>query len=399
MFNFFPFSTKNNNREVIYLITFQFLFSFCISCGNDKTIIQITHHLQEKGLLTIFLDSLTSIESTSVNPVYFGDTLHLFIANELNNSVDVYEEATGKLSKRFRFEREGPGGISQIRTTVVKSRDSIFVIGKFHIANSKLINWKGEIINSRPINFEWGENKYNIVNHVSNIIPVENFWYITIGPLFDIGNPKSFNQSISFEYRYDIKGQNLEELPVFEPENYANQPHNFYSVVPSRVVDKENRLVYSWPEDEKIEVRSLQKIDSVFRFNAHINVFGELLNGSRSGPSGMDQLKEALDHVLYVKILYDPYRNLFYRIASLPTGEYKPEDLRHWTAFGRNRIGIIILDMNFQIAGYEILPAGKYNCYRAFVGKKGLYLSKNNIFREDFDENLLEYAIFEPVSD
>ena len=171
---------KNRGKLIIVIIFLLFCF-WCSSCEGDGSDIHTTHHFQETGILEINLDSLTSIDATSIIPSYFNDTLNLFITNELNNSVDVYDEASKELKKRFRFEREGPDGISQIRTTVVKNRDSIYVIGKFHIVNSKLINWEGDIINGRPIDFAWSGNKYNIVNHVSNIIQSGEFFYVTIG--------------------------------------------------------------------------------------------------------------------------------------------------------------------------------------------------------------------------
>ena len=389
---------KNRGKLIIVIIFLLFCF-WCSSCEGDGSDIHTTHHFQETGILEINLDSLTSIDATSIIPSYFNDTLNLFITNELNNSVDVYDEASKELKKRFRFEREGPDGISQIRTTVVKNRDSIYVIGKFHIVNSKLINWEGDIINGRPIDFAWSGNKYNIVNHVSNIIQSGEFFYVTIGALFDINNPNSFDQSFSYEYRYDLKNQTLEELPVYEPLSYVGQAHNFYSVVPSRTLDNNGWLIYSWPEEEMLEVRNIQNLDSVLRVDAHINSFGMVLKGTVGKRSSKEQLKEALDHLLYIKILYDPFRNLYYRIASLPTGEYEPSDLRHWSAFGRNKIGIIAMNGNFDIIGYTILKSEMYNCYRAFVGKKGLYISKNNIYRKDFNENLLEYSVFELVLD
>ena len=374
------------------------LLSLCVflSCGQDNSFEQFSHELYEKSSVQIRLDSLTSIDATSVVPSYLNDTLHLFITNELNNSIDVYNVETGNLARRFTFEREGPDGIPQIRTCIFRNKDSIYVIGKFHIINSKMINWEGEVINSRPFYFKWNDRKYNVVNHISTVIMNNGCLYISIGPLFDLNNPKNYNREYSFELKYDIKNQTLDELPIHVPPSYIGKAQNFYSIVPYRTLSDDDKLVYSWPNEENIEIRPLSNMDSVAREFAHIKRFGKLLKGTHGNLSSEEKLAEALDHVLYTQILYDPYREVYYRIASIPSGRYKRLDLNHWTAFGRNRLGIIVLDKDFNIIACTILESEMYNCFRSFVGKKGLYISKNNIFRKDFDENILEYAIFEP---
>lgn len=382
---------KNRGAFVIMPLLF---FGIFLSCSTNDYSVNFTHRFYKRGEIHINLDSLTSIDATSIIPAYIDDSLYLLIANELNNSIDCYNEASGKLSRRFIFEREGPDGINQIRTCVFKNKDSIYVVGKFHILRTKMITWDGEIVDGRPVYFSWSGNKYNIVNHMSTIILEKNNFYLSIGPLFDLNSPEQF-KSFSYEYKYDMKQGILDELPIYAPHSYLKSPQNFYSVVPYRTIDSKGRMIHSWPNEKELEIRDLENMNIVIRKYAHVENFGKLLAGTRGRLSPQEALAEALDHVLYTQVLYDPYRNVYYRIASIPAQRYEKSDLRHWTAFGRNRVGIVAFDKDFNIIAYKILEAELYNCFRSFVGKKGLYISKSNIFRKDFDENKLEYAVFD----
>lgn len=385
----------NEKSRGVFAICLPLFFCTFFGCSTREASIKSTHQFYERGTIVIDLDTLTSIDATSIVPAFIEGTLHLLIANELNNSIDAYNVVSGFLARRFIFEREGPNGINQIRTCVFKSKDSIYVVSKFHILRSKMINWNGEIVDERPFHFNLSGKKYNIVNHMSTILFEKNSLFLSIGPLFDLNVPDNFNQSFSYEYKYDVKHGTLDELPVFAPPSYSASPQNFYSVVPNRTIDNKGRLIHSWPNEEEIEIRDLENVNTVNRKYAHIDNFGKLLKGTKGKLQAPEMLAEALDHVLYTQVLFDPYRNVYYRIASLPEHLYEPADLNHWSAFGRNGVGIIALDKDFNIIAYKILKGELYNCFRSFVGKEGLYLSKNNTFRKDFDENKLEYAVFE----
>lgn len=379
-------------------VFFPFLFfSFLLSCSTKDPSLDLTHRFQESGSIQFNLDSLTSIDATSVIPAFIDSILHLFISNELNNSIDVYSEKDGLLSRRFTFEREGPLGISQVRTCVIRSPDSIYVIGKFNILDAKMIDWEGTVTDERPIFYDWNKSKSTVVNHMGDILLFDNKLYLSIGPLFDLNNPDNFNKSISYEYLYDFKLGRLESLPVFVPLSYQGKPQNFYSIVPTRTIDSKGRFIYSWPNDKELNIISLQKTDTISSKFAHINSFGNTITLTKGKRNPKEMLVEALEHVLYTKILYDPYKNVIYRIASIPSGLYQQSDLDHWTAFGRNKVAIIALDEKFNIIAWEILGAELYNCFRAFVGEKGLYISRANIYRDDFDEDKLDYTVFDLV--
>ncbi len=357
----------------------------------------------EKEPVVLQLDSLSSIDATSVQYLERGDSSWFLICNELNNSIDVYSEATGLLDKRFKFDREGPAGIYQISTCAFESPDSIFVIPKFHIAGTKVVDWTGAVIDERPVEVAglW-EAGYKTVNHMGSVLLKDNALMLSIGPLISLARVDELAR-FSFEYRYDLAGQVLEELPVVLPSSYQGRRVDLYSLIPDRVIDRRGQMVYSWSDEGEIEVRDLASMKVIARKQAHVEHFGPRKLAQHAGISHHDDprvydLEEALNRVLYIRILHDPYRDCYYRIAHIPARRYAREDLTdYWIAFQRNKVGILVLDSQFEIVGSMILDGELYDGYRALAGREGLYLSRANHFRHDFDENRLVFSVFEFV--
>lgn len=355
-----------------------------------------TCRIESVDHIEVHLDSLTSIDATSIVPGYINDILYLFIGNELNNSIDVYNATSGAMVKRLTFEREGPNSIPQLRTCVFVNEDSIYVFGSFHILRTKLIDWNGKIIDTQPVSYN-AIKDYTFVNHIGKIHFFDKSLFMCIGPLFDFYSGKNVNTTNSFVYEFDLVDQKLIEHPIYPPESYKNKPQSSHTIVPNMDLGPSGTLLISWPTDKYMEVRSISDPKHVRQVNAHVPGFNPLLARVRSGRDQKKSLAEALDHVLYTSVLYDRFRNMYYRIASLPSGKYVEEDLTHWTAFGRNKVGIIAMDSNFDIVAWRILPEEKYNCFRTFVTKEGLAVSLANPYWKDFDENKLVYEIFSCV--
>ncbi|SHN04074.1 hypothetical protein SAMN04488057_105390 [Cyclobacterium lianum] len=95
-------------------------------------------------------------------------------------------------------------------------------------------------------------------------------------------------------------------------------------------------------------------------------------------------------------MIYDPYRDVFYRL-TLPAVEYDPdasdEDLNSLNYY-RPYTGILLLDKDLNVMGEHTFgPYEVYAEYNFFVGKEGLYLSRNNLFHPDYDEGVFRYLV------
>ena len=108
-------------------------------------------------------------------------------------------------------------------------------------------------------------------------------------------------------------------------------------------------------------------------------------------------VKRACELPVYGNIIYDKYRNVYYRFA-FPEVEMGNErnylDIYH---NGRKQFSIIILDKDMNIVGETLFPEYTYNPYLLFIRKDGLYMSISHFKRPDFNENVLRFQKIELI--
>jgi len=94
----------------------------------------------------------------------------------------------------------------------------------------------------------------------------------------------------------------------------------------------------------------------------------------------------------YHHLLYDKYRDVFYRFALQPY-QFPKGKLPTGHAWGQE-FSIVILNNKYEIIGETRFPGNTYHYRMCFVGKKGLYLSLNNEENPCFDEDKLIFRCF-----
>ena len=112
--------------------------------------------------------------------------------------------------------------------------------------------------------------------------------------------------------------------------------------------------------------------------------------------------KDWCERAEYGNLLYDKYRNVYYRIArpktEVPSGLTDREYLDLFD-YGRKCFSIIILDKDFNIIGETLFPDYTYNSCMAFVHKDGLYISSSHAFSENYNDDNLTFQRFELVKE
>lgn len=108
-------------------------------------------------------------------------------------------------------------------------------------------------------------------------------------------------------------------------------------------------------------------------------------------------LKETCENPSYGNIMYDKYRQVYYRIVYPKVEFDRSEDFLSIFREGRKQISIMILDKDLNVVGETLFPAYTYNSNLAFVDEQGLYLSVSHYKRSDFDENFLRFQRIELV--
>ncbi len=368
-----------------------------VSCHQDAGIdYDYNKKLVEKETIRLHLDSITPVDNTYFTFERLDDTAFIFLTNVVYNSIDVYLRANGSFYKRLKFDREGPESIPQLQGYTVVNKDSIFVFGKFHIVHTRLINWNGICKNTQPIPLKVAQ-AHPVINHLSGsggaTYFVENSLFFMTFPLIEAKLPESYNTSVKFEYCYNLSKDSLTLLPLTYPKHYHNKTQNRFVANPYRDKGEDLQFVYSWPKEPYI-LQYDGKKQQFFVHNAHDARISPLFSPRIAYQSESEkELKNAIEHAFYMRILYDKYRKLYYRAALLPIAFDKKRHTSYMANFERP-FAIIVLDEAFRPVAFSVFPANLYNPYSLFVGADGLYIAKNNPNRKELHEEILELTVF-----
>jgi hypothetical protein len=105
--------------------------------------------------------------------------------------------------------------------------------------------------------------------------------------------------------------------------------------------------------------------------------------------------RQEMEIPAYGDLIYDRYRDVYYRFAY-PKTELPPNESAFKKAvFGRRKFSVIILDRDLNIIGETLFPEGIFNSYVYFVHRDGLYISRDYQIGEDQPEDRLNYTCFE----
>jgi hypothetical protein len=109
-------------------------------------------------------------------------------------------------------------------------------------------------------------------------------------------------------------------------------------------------------------------------------------------------LEDGCENPNYGNMLYDEYRDVFYRIAY-PQTELERKDIRaiDLLRYGRKNFSIIILDKDLNIIGETMFPDYTYNSTVMFIREDGLYISNSHFMNPEYSDDVLSFRRFDLV--
>jgi hypothetical protein len=262
------------------------------------------------------------------------------------------------------------------------------------IRGSILINREGEILN-RYMPAKEEDLEKSLINHVSfgampTLFDGKNLRFIQL-PTFEVSNPSNINDTYKFEMLYNLESNEIEEAEESGfPEFYQNKIWPTQDISISRIMDKRGRIIYSWRFLDSLVVVengvALKKL-------AKSNFKDEEMKPFQMVPNKDQNMEKIIQSTKYYGIYYDEFRDVFYRTVQHPGVFDKngiPKEMD-----GLRNFSVIVLDRDFNKLKEVTFPGGIYNIYRAFVGKRGFYLPKNNVMNPDLKEDTLSIDIFD----
>jgi len=316
---------------------------------------------------------------------------YLTFQNQDQNEILFYDMNSRKLEFKVKPAYEGPNGVGQVLGYYVHTIDSIFltISGTNEIV---LVNRNAEI--KDKINYERAEDGTLLTDFCSissvyqPIIMIDKEMYIMSGC-------NRWLEKDPISAVINLEDKTIHALPYYYPsfpgaDNKAKRAGIEEHL--SRCFDGKH-FVYSFHFDETIYIAS-QDHDSI----KEVKVKSKYIDKVRLlDDYGNLTITDACENPNYGNLLFDKYRNVYYRIAYPETKIEKGVNGLELLQYGRKRFSIIILDKDFNIIGETLFPDYTYNSTVMFIREDGLYISDSHYLNPNYNDDVLSFRKFNLV--
>jgi len=305
----------------------------------------------------------------------------------------LYNLETGKLENKVKLEKEGPNGVGHLTIFdhAFLNSDSLLLYNTWD-ANLYILDNQGILLSKSEI-VDFSKNKNLVSPDPATLKPIRK-----VGDYLFI--PCSINQYLT-EYsnqksviRYNLKTKESDYI-INLPDNY-NQGYwgdlfkykiafDFYGtdIISSFPIDN---FIYRYDSGGNY----LNKYYVGSKFITEFVPFKEDINyGVEKDHSVPNQQQGdySWTNSDYTALMYDEFRDLFYRIAYIRPSQAELEAGRSITNFS-----VIILSSNFEKVGEQYFDGLKYRPDMILVSKQGLLLARSDLYKEN--EELLSFSVF-----
>lgn len=387
-------------RTISYIILSIFIFvSGGCKHNSDKN---DYHHYELKvtpDILSFQLDNNTSLLIKAL--FLFTDKdgkEYLTFQNDKEPEILFYSIDNKQIYKKLELEVEGNNGVGAFLGYYIKNMDEIYLTSLYYPTIIK-INRNGEII-----------EKTNLQEYTEK--PITSFQSMSFcyRPIFFINNKMYIHQSVNKENGGDnfitkspltitldtlskeIAISTFTFPPILEPGDYfTNSLGVEYNY--SCCFDEKN-IIYSFGSDENIYITSTEN-DLEKKIPIKSQYIKDITPPKHRPEDIQEGIRKMSEIALYGNLIYDKYRDVYYRIAYPKTEIDNKENGSDIWQFGRKLFSIIILDNEFNIIGETLFPEYTYISTLMFIREDGLYISDSHYKNSDFEENSLSFRRFE----
>ncbi|MBT1689834.1 DUF4221 family protein [Dawidia soli] len=381
---------KNAITKVSFLLTVVFGLSCCQPEKDQSRTAGAGGPAFSKTLVEV---GIKSFELDSITPYYTGclqfykdanGDQYLCLLNSYTNTLYFYGYADGKVHHRLALEKEALAKAGKVQSFVVKSLDSVYVLADKdffllllnrdgHVMNSNNLRFFSEGLTTRPL-FIHRDKLYAGGHDVPGIDPFSELTDFASDNLVSIVDLTTQKISAALSYPESYKGG------VWGP--YLSQ--YYYTFNPST-----EKFIFSFAADHRLYETDFSAAPTPH--NAASQFFSDIPSWRATETDADARLKYYLSTPSYQGVIFDPYQNLYYRIALQPISA---DDLasNDPDKSGVKHASIIILDHNFTKIGETLLPRFSYTETMFFVAPDGLHLAKWEASKAD--DSKLVFGVF-----
>jgi hypothetical protein len=333
----------------------------------------------------------------SENLSYYGGELNdsinlLFSLNTYLNELQIYDVTTGTYIKSIPFEMNGEKGVGPVAAVFVQSLDSIFIFPntdeKLYVidtAGSKFI----KVIYQAPD----GYNNALISSTFFSSPPVIYKGRLITKTLYQ-GNYATMTSrelySKNLAYSIDLKNAKTTPLPHFFPNDYWKDGIKHYEF---SVASSPTRSVYSFFGDHNLYYSDTFDSPLKKKIAASKFIKEDIEKIPLDGPSS-NRGRYFAGSSHYGSLIYDKFRNVYYRFCY-PKVELEEEaDLRKIIQFPRS-FSVMILNKDLNIIGETLFEKNiEFVPKNVFVSREGLNISINNPENPENEEDYFTFKLF-----
>ncbi|GAA5039137.1 hypothetical protein GCM10011506_37940 [Marivirga lumbricoides] len=354
--------------------------------ANDSVKLVESHDVffeldKETSLKTSFITILEKEKDSSI----------LVYLNEQKPAIYFYDINNQKLLNQILLHKEGPNAVGTPTGLFIQSMDSIYVISSSYYRVT-LINGLGEAIRTYRL---LGDDKPNVNTGmlrpftISPPVVIDKKMYFNVAPDRDVYDKSYYNGNVNL-----VLNLNNGDFEYFNsyPKEFNDGVWGVAAVnFSSAFVKHKNQFVYSFSISDSIYVFDVdnKKIKGYLSKTSSLTAPQEPMRK----PSNQYDLRYALQATYYDGIIYDKYREVYYRFVRHPLSLQEDESPNFYD-FHRKPISVIILDRKFNKIGETKLKNNTYQSFMYFLSKDGLYISNSNPNNPDVKEDKAGFTCF-----
>lgn len=377
------------NRLLLSFLSCQFIFFSC-NQSSDK---ELAFELRSAGKIDLAIDETTPDFSMGLQYVESEREL-LFNINWNTNSLQLYDLENGDLIKTILMEKEGDQGVGEIMAFHVHTLDSIFVF-PFGGAGFSLIDANGNVINrfKYPLPENHTAGFVHNISYVSPPVIRGKEIFLKTRPAIVDNYREMTNEMLAkshLVFKLDLDSLMPQLLPQHYPVDYLA---NGFKRFEFSSAQGNGKIVYSFFGDHHL-YWAVDFGSSLNKVEGKSSYLKDVLPLFPIDGAFLESQKYSTASARYENLIYDAYREVFYRFAYPELEVYTEEEVRAL----RNNPGpfvVMVFDQDLKLLGEKYFEGGKYLPINAFVGKKGLYISTNNPDNPKNQEDQMGFEVFE----
>ncbi|MGV8096458.1 MAG: DUF4221 family protein [Mangrovibacterium sp.] len=388
-----------NNSKCGMVISVLIIIAILTGCSRNKNAetkvcpLKLTHQLKATGYKKEFKLPNDILCYASYLQLYQEDSgrQFLYFAGR-ENKILVFDYQNSKLIRKINLEEMGPNSVGKAFGFHVITPDSILIISRF----TQTLNFV-DSLGRKIFKYDYRDDQLQTTDTKSDFrTPVfvqDDLFFLYQGlkgnwNLLPLSEFKNYKPTLILNLKTGAKKKVGPKLPY--PDSELRKKEFDYSIAKAG-----EKYLFSYVGSDIIfTTTDFEKFSGYLCKSQY--VFGDLADYSGSSDV-YNVIRRRVQSCYYAFIVWDPYREVFYRFYKVGERDLKNTDNLYDLNYYPPSFGIIVINKDMEIISDHVYENNKYFFGNFFIDEKGLYISVNHPNNPEMDYNKLTFELFELV--